>query len=212
MKLPELAYRTLIVGATGTGKSHLARRLVEAHRARRTLIVDPSGDWSRVLKTTPLRRTELIKWLQRKRPARVAIYEPAAGEEARDAAICARLAMEAQLPFESGHMAHRFLLVLEEAAELVPATRPPAPTMKAAILRGRHRGLDMMAISQRPSQVHADFRSNAGLRLLFPVYDPLDVRAIGDLIGREQAARLATLPKFHALAWRDGRVDTLAPA
>jgi len=141
---------------------------------------------------------DVAGYLQDRRPGRHLIMVP--GDYRAEAETVARWCMEAQKPFLEGRSTSRLLLVLEEASEALPSSRPPGRWLKALIARGRHYGVDMIAISQRPSQVHPDMRSNSGLRVYYKVNDHVDWKPIADHLGPAGESRVRTLPEFHGLA------------
>lgn len=197
--LPALAPRTTIFGATGGGKSVLARKLVAKADHRRVIILDPSDDWSRALGKKPVKgRRGIAEYFAKSRPDRMVIVQP--GDYAADAEYLAALAMYAQRAVAEGRADYRMLIVFDEASEAVPSAQPVGKHMKSLIMRGRHSQIDMLAIAQRPTGVHPDYRSNAALKLFYPVHDAIDQRTVADAIGKDGLARLMALPKYTALA------------
>ena len=93
----------------------------------------------------------------------------------------------------------RLLLVFDEASQAVPARRELSRDMHSLISRGRHFGIDLLAITQRPKNVNAEMRSAAATKYLFPVHDATDTGALQESIGKTGVEKLAQLPPFHCL-------------
>ena len=208
--LPGLGLRTYICGATGTGKSNAARVLVKRAPHRRIIVCDPTIDWSRHYGVEPITKlADLAAHFRKRRPVRLVIYQPPKGRYAEAAAAVAQMAMQAQEPVFQGRSPHRLLLVFDEASGAMPSRGSLNPEIMAMVERGRHYGIDAMALTQRPSKVHADFRGNSELRLYLPVYDGTDLKAISQELGAD-AKRIPSLPRFHALVWQHGQTSVMA--
>lgn len=72
------------------------------------------------------------------------------------------------------------LLVVEEAALCHQGRKPPPGLMLCAI-EGRHRGVHLLVLSQRPSAVHHDLKAQATDYCVFSLWTPPDVEAVKDL-------------------------------
>jgi len=173
--------------------------MVDRAPHRRVIVCDPTMDW-RTSTDWPAydRVQELARYFGDRRPPRRVILTVA--DYQAELAMVARWAMQAQAGFMRGRHQSRLLLVLDEASGAMPSRGALDPTTKALIERGRHYGIDVVAITQRPSQVHADMRSNSALRIYYPVGDAIDWKPVQDHIGSEGVAAVKRLPKFSGLA------------
>lgn len=82
-------------------------------------------------------------------------------------------------------------MVLDEAALYL---RRLNPSISKVFLQGRHYGLGVMMISQRPVHVHPDYRSQAVARYWLRLDESRDRAVAAEAIGRLDAANLQSLP------------------
>lgn len=82
-------------------------------------------------------------------------------------------------------------LVLDEASVYL---RRLDPMISKVFLQGRHYGLGVMMISQRPVHVHPDYRSQAVARWWLRLDEARDRSVAAEALGRDAAARLQSLP------------------
>lgn len=77
-------------------------------------------------------------------------------------------------------------LVIEEAEGVMPASqqKPPA-SFRDIIYRGRHEGVSVVLIAQRPSSVHISGRSQWNRIVTFRQTEPADVAWIESVCGHE---------------------------
>ncbi len=172
-------------------------------------MLDPTLDWTREARGAPLASmADVAAWMGGKKRGRLAIYRPPDGRYQEAADVVARMAFQAQAPFFKKGNGQRLLIVLDEASGALPSRGTLSPAVQGLIERGRHYGVDLVAITQRPSQVHANMRGNSALRVYLPVFDHGDVATIKKEIG-PAADRLATLPPYTALVQNAGTVTEL---
>lgn len=190
-----------LFGRRGTGKTTLARRLVEPWR--RLVVWDPLGEWSRFRGVSPVEDLPgLLGQLKRHwlRGFRLAIP----GDEPEHLDGLARLIWAAQAPFPR---CPPMALVVDEANMGLPVQqlRRGLKGMSRLVLQGRHRGVAVLAISQRPALVSLNVRANAHRTIAFALPAPQDRRALAAQLGRA-ADQLGQLPDFHCLEETNGRV------
>lgn len=167
---PEVAH-ILIAGTTGSGKTTLARSMLASLLASTSprhltvAVVDPKAHFADFaglphlagpVATTPADWTSLILRLVAEMDAR---YEsPAAGRRAR----------------------HRFLLVIDELADVLDTTADPAlePALQRLAQLGRDAGIHLLLCTQRPSAaaVSSLITSNLPARLVGRVVKAEDAR------------------------------------
>lgn len=73
------------------------------------------------------------------------------------------------------------------------------PYLKECILTGRHYGIGMIANTQRPANIHGDFKGNADHIFAGQLAFKADVQYLRDSILQDDANRCFTLPKFNFL-------------
>jgi len=181
-----------IFGRRGSGKTYLARRLVAG--ARRLVVWDPLGEWSRsrdlvaVDGLTGLRAAMRRRWRLGFRLALV----PGGAELPRSLHALAAFLWAAQAPYPA---CPGLALVVDEANLGLPAHRLGADLwgMSRLVLQGRHRGVALLAISQRPALVSMDLRGQAHRLVSFALPAGPDLAAMRPLLG-QAAAELPHLP------------------
>lgn len=193
-----------IWGMRGSGKTTRAREL--ARTRARVVAFDPLQEWA----TFPGFRTcttlrELLAALKRSwRQFRLA-YVPAPGQLPAQLHGVAAVLWQAQAPYPA---CPPLTLVVDELDQTYPAHKLPAQLdgMTTLVLRGRHRGVEVLGISQRPALVSLSFRGNCALQYVLPLAAQQDRAAVLALIGREHAAQLAQLAPHEWLEASPGTV------
>lgn len=177
---------------TGSGKTTRARAL--ADRYRRAVAYDPVGEWGRFPgwhACASLR--DLVERMRRSWHGFRLAYQPRrmADLEAELHGL-ATIAWQAQAPYpECGPL----LLVADELHTGYPVTklRRALDGMPRLVMQGRHRGVSIIGISQRPALVSMDFRGNVARSYVFMLAAQQDRAAMLQLMGRQHAAELARL-------------------
>lgn len=91
-------------------------------------------------------------------------------------------------------------VVVEELNEVTkPAHSPPA--WKWLCSRGRHRGVKIIGLSQRPASVDKDFIGNTTELWAGILTYNLDWRSLKSKFGNKDAAKIATLPVHTLMHW-----------
>ena len=72
---------------------------------------------------------------------------------------------------------------------------------------GRHYGINLIGIAQRPANVNATFRGSLTEQYFFSMVEPLGIDEVGKKIGRENAEMLRKLPNHQAFRYSDGRIE-----
>lgn len=95
------------------------------------------------------------------------------------------------------YAAGRCWLVIEETQRILPSSRmePPASFLDV-IYRGRHKQVNVLMVSQRPSTVHIAARSQWSRIITFRQTEPADVDWITNVSGFQTINPL-TLPQSH---------------
>ena len=202
---------TLVYGETGSGKSTAAKALLR-ERAH-IFAIDPMGeyggaDWS-VCET---RRGVLNAVTDRIRKGkRLKISYRCGGAYATEAPWLARAIYCFQMANKGtvGVSPH-VTLVMEEANAYYPAQAiqsGPAQIFDELVLRGRHYGVNILAVTQRPSLISTTLRGNAGEIWAFHMPMDRDRKAV-DEKAEGASAKIKTLPDFHCLRVRRRSLET----
>lgn len=188
----------------GSGKTTRARHLVAS--SPRVVAFDPLAEWATFPGFTSCERLrELVTVLKRSwRRFRVA-YVPAPGQIAAQLHGVATVLWQAQAPFPR---CPPLTLVVDELDQGFPVRQLPAELdgMATVVLRGRHRGLEVVGISQRPALVSLSFRGNCAAQYIHALAAQQDRQAVLALIGRQHAGQLAELRPHEYLEAHGGTV------
>jgi hypothetical protein len=197
-----------IWGRRGSGKTTLTKKLLGGHR--RVIVFDPMAEYA----GAGFRRCDSLEAVLRALKAgwgrgfRIA-YVPS-GDFPRMLHGLATLIWHAQSPYQTGADRRELLFVVEEMNLGYPATKLRADYsgMTKITLQGRHRGISIIGISQRPAGVSADFRGMVAETYVLPLSTALDLRAVTDVYGREHDRALRALRPHAWLRFLDGQVIT----
>ena len=176
--LPDLdpGARSAIWGVTGSGKSHLARQLAEQWSATRAVItIDPTAAGPpRIPATRP----------------RLITISPPSPDACTHALLTAYLLSSVDQPVT---------VICDEAPYYM--SRPSDAVLKT-IYQGRHRGLGVVLVGQRPSAVAPAVRSQVTQTIFLRLCDRADLNLVA-ASSRELAAELPTLGVGQWRQWPD---------
>lgn len=149
-----------VTGRRGSGKT--TRVLELAGQALRVIAYDPTGEyargfgWPSAATLEELRRLLAPAW---RRSFRIA-YTPAPPHLERGH-FFAEVIFRAQEPFERGRLP-LLRVILEEMQNVYPVQDLPRDRQGMVTLtnQGRHRGIEIIGVSQRPASVSKNFRDN----------------------------------------------------
>ena len=178
-----------IFGRRGSGKTTLARSLVA--RQRRLIVFDPIAEWCRSPGITTCESVEAVRLALRRRwrlGFRLAL--PCQADHAAELDRLARLIWGAQEPFLRRECPE-LVLVVDELNLGMPLGRR-AEAMLGLTLQGRHRGIGLVGISQRPALVSSDFRGQAHRTFWCCLSAANDLRTARETLG-DRAAELRQL-------------------
>lgn len=186
---------TCIYGSTGSGKSTLAKALLKGRP--KVVVFDPMGEyrgrgWTVCRDIAGARRAMVAQWS--KSAIRVSLSCPEGDE--KTAAALANLCWQAQANFPRDP--RPLTLVLEEANLAYPNRQNLPPGLKRATLQGRHRGINLLVITQRPALVSTDLRGQATQINVFQLPGPHDRKAVESACAGIGDA-LAALKRFQFL-------------
>jgi DNA helicase HerA-like ATPase len=191
-----------VYGARGSGKSTLARQLVRDRH--RVIVLDPSRDWQKRGVKAVRDLSELSALIARdwKRGFNV-VYTAPPGKDALALHRLSDLICAYQEKFYRGRTSDEVTLVVDEMAEAysnADAQSDHLSGFRRVILQGRHFGIGVVGISQRPADIAARFRDNCGRTFCFALHDHTSRDAIVKRIGRSHAGAVGSLAAFEYLA------------
>lgn len=182
---------TLIFGQRGSGKSYLAKKLVQAEP--RYLIYDTMSEYNQGVIFDSEEHAKFSYFWQRtyRRNFRL-IYRPLQPQQQIDAI--------ADLVFNCGDM----LLLIEEVETYCSAYQI-SDQLAAIVQRGRHKNISLIGIAHRPNNINRLLTSQAKEIYIFATREPRDVDYLKALLGAEIEPILANLGRFHYVKWTENQ-------
>ncbi|HCB74571.1 MAG TPA: ATP-binding protein, partial [Sphingomonas bacterium] len=201
MDLEELlATRLLVQGNSGSGKSHLLRRLLEKSAGRvQQVVIDPEGDFVTLadayghvaIEAGDYDEREIAKMAARIREHRASVVLSLEGLEAEGQMRCAAVFLNALFDAPRDHW-YPALVVVDEAQLFAPAgggevaeevRRASLGAMTNLMCRGRKRGLAGVIATQRLAKLAKNVAAEASNFLMGRTFLDIDMARAADLLG-----------------------------
>jgi uncharacterized protein len=213
-----LGTRLLVQGNSGSGKSHLLRRLLEQSAAMvQQVVIDPEGDFVSladvfdhvVIDGAAHSAREIAALAGRVRQHRVSVVLALDELEVEQQIRCAALFLAALFDAPREHW-FPALVVVDEAQMFAPAAagelaedtrRQTLSAMTNLMCRGRKRGLAGIVATQRLAKLAKNVAAEASNFLMGRTFLDIDMQRAADLLGmdRRQAERIRDLQRGHFL-------------
>lgn len=214
-----LATRLLVQGNSGSGKSHLLRRLLEeSAQMVQQVVIDPEGDFVTlaepfghvVIDGAAYSPAEIETLARRIRAHRASVVLALEGLEVEQQIRCAAQFITALFDAPREHW-YPALVVVDEAQMFAPAVageiaedtrRMTLSAMTNLMCRGRKRGLAGIVATQRLAKLAKNVAAEASNFLMGRTFLDIDMVRAADLLGmeRRQAERIRELERGHFLA------------
>ncbi|MBX3495675.1 MAG: DUF87 domain-containing protein [Parvibaculum sp.] len=201
---------TLVVGRRGSGKSTLTKGLLKDRP--KVLVFDPQGEyggrgWVRCDSRLQILHEMRKRWASGFRLA----YVPVPGDEIAELHKIAQLCLSANAPYNDYADPRKLTLVVEEANLSIPTHTLPVDLngILRVMNQGRHYGIEVVAVTQRPALVSRTFRGNVATSYVFALPDEDDQQAMLKKLGKNFKERLRTLPNHRCFMHRDGNVTEM---
>ncbi len=214
-----LATRLLVQGNSGSGKSHLLRRLLEeSARLVQQVVIDPEGDFASlseafghiVIDGAAYSPAEIEALARRIREHRASVVLDLEGLEVEQQIRCAAGFLTALFDAPREHW-FPALVVVDEAQMFAPVAagemaedtrRMTLSAMTNLMCRGRKRGLAGIVATQRLAKLAKNVAAEASNFLMGRTFLDIDMVRAADLLGmeRRQAERIRELERGHFLA------------
>lgn len=214
-----LATRLLVQGNSGSGKSHLLRRLLERSAGHvQQVVIDPEGDFVTLseryghvsIEAVDYSEREVAKFAGRIREHRASVVLSLEGLEAEGQMRCAAAFLNGlfDAPREFWYPA---LVVVDEAQLFAPSgggevaeevRRASLTAMTNLMCRGRKRGLAGVIATQRLAKLAKNVAAEASNFLMGRTFLDIDMARAADLLGmeRRQAEAIRDLARGTFLA------------
>ena len=213
-----LATRLLVQGNSGSGKSHLLRRLLEECAGTvQQVVIDPEGDFVTladhfghvVIDGAAYSAREIEALAARVRQHRVSVVLALDELEVEQQIRCAALFLTALFDAPREHW-YPALVVVDEAQMFAPAVagemsdetrRLTLSAMTNLMCRGRKRGLAGIVATQRLAKLAKNVAAEASNFLMGRTFLDIDMQRAADLLGmdRRQAERIRDLQRGQFL-------------
>ncbi|MCZ8369096.1 MAG: ATP-binding protein [Porphyrobacter sp.] len=213
-----LATRLLVQGNSGSGKSHLLRRLLEECAGQvQQIVIDPEGDFVTladafghvVIDAGAYSAREIEELALRVRQHRASVVLALDELEVEQQIRCAALFLTALFDAPREHW-YPALVVVDEAQMFAPAAagemndearRLTLSAMTNLMCRGRKRGLAGIVATQRLAKLAKNVAAEASNFLMGRTFLDIDMQRAADLLGmdRRQAERIRDLQRGQFL-------------
>ena len=213
-----LATRLLVQGNSGSGKSHLLRRLLEESAGLvQQVVIDPEGDFVSladhfghiVIDGSGYAPREIEALAGRIRQHRASVVLALEDLEVEQQIRCAAQFLTALFDAPREHW-YPALVVVDEAQMFAPSAageiaedtrRMTLSAMTNLMCRGRKRGLAGIVATQRLAKLAKNVAAEASNFLMGRTFLDIDMQRAADLLGmeRKQAERIRDLQRGHFL-------------
>ena len=213
-----LATRLLVQGNSGSGKSHLLRRLLEESAGVvQQIVIDPEGDFVSlaeafghvVIDGAAYDDAEIVRLAARIREHRASVVLALDGLEIENQMRCAALFLGGLFEAPARHW-YPALVIVDEAQVFAPAAagevsdearRSSLAAMTNMMCRGRKRGLAGVIATQRLAKLAKNVAAEASNLLMGRTFLDIDMVRAADLLGmeRRQAEQIRDLERGHFL-------------
>lgn len=213
-----LATRLLVQGNSGSGKSHLLRRLLEQSAPWvQQAIIDPEGDFvslaekfGHVVVTGERTESELQRIAERVRKQRVSVVLDLEGLDAEEQMRSAAAFLGGLFDVERDYW-YPMLVVVDEAQMFAPmaagevsdeSRKLSLGAMTNLMCRGRKRGLAGVIATQRLAKLAKNVAAEASNFFMGRTFLDIDMARAADLLGmdRRQAEMFRDLERGHFVA------------
>ena len=214
-----LATRLLVQGNSGSGKSHLLRRLLEKSAGQvQQVVIDPEGDFVTLadryghvpVEAADHSERDIARLASRIREHRASVVLSLEGLEAEGQMRCAAAFLSALFDAPRDHW-YPALVVVDEAQLFAPSgggevaeevRRASLSAMTNLMCRGRKRGLAGVIATQRLAKLAKNVAAEASNFLMGRTFLDIDMARAADLLGmeRRQAEAIRDLPRGTFLA------------
>ena len=214
-----LATRLLVQGNSGSGKSHLLRRLLEKSAGQvQQVVIDPEGDFVTLadkyghvpVEAADHGEKDIARLAARIREHRASVVLSLEGLEAEGQMRCAAAFLIGLFDAPRDHW-YPALVVVDEAQLFAPSgggevaeevRRASLSAMTNLMCRGRKRGLAGVIATQRLAKLAKNVAAEASNFLMGRTFLDIDMARAADLLGmeRRQAEAIRDLPRGTFLA------------
>lgn len=183
-----------VFGLRGSGKSHWAEKFIQKQKGK-VAIFDPEHDYTKLAK--------LKKFI---------VYNPDSHESDEIYEEFADFIQKVVINFDKEEPKARVKWLVVDECWLVapPKPRKPAPYVSSLVFRGRHYGLNIIWISQRPVQMNTDIVQLADKIVCFMLKGKNDIEYLNNIVNGF-GDTVAQLRKYHYVIFDGERISIHKP-
>lgn len=186
------ATRIFICGGSGSGKSTKAKEMTRT--AKRVVAFDPMDEYEREGFTRFTTIAGLGRHIAKNLNNFRVCYVPPANGEAASLHKLSLMLRDMQAGYKQGHHKAQLHLLIEEMNMCFGSNISQSLDGFAFLCsRGRHYGINLIGISQRPNEVNTRFRGNLEHVFVFRLIDHVDIKSLASALGAEYAAKIKSL-------------------
>lgn len=209
-----VSHHTALLGITGSGKSFLAREIINSLNdcGTKVICIDFTGEWKRSIDLQSLNRENLDEFLNPENNQIGLVELPTMSNtvaviESTESFI-STIFNKAKEAYESGNPM-KICLVLEEAHTIIPEanflgvndfnSKAVVNKMGQVALQGRKYGVGLFVIAQRTANVSKTVLTQCNTIICFQAFDETSFTFLGNYIGKDLVQALPNLKKYHAI-------------
>lgn len=208
-----VSHHTALIGVTGSGKSFLAREILDSLKINTKVIcIDFTGEWKKEMELLSLNRDNLDNFLSSETYEIGLVELPAVSNTV---GVIQSTENFISLVFSKAKDAYeknaplKICLVLEEAHTIVPEgnflgvndwdSKAVVNKMGQVALQGRKYGVGLMVLAQRTANVSKTVLTQCNTIICFQAFDETSFTFLGNYIGKDLVQTLPNLKKYHAI-------------
>ncbi len=202
------ATRIGVYGGSGSGKSTKAKLLMK-EMGLGVIAFDPLDEYAEEGFTRFDNLKTMAKYLKRMygKPFKYALV-PDAGKEAEQLHALSVFLVAVQANYKAGKCTTQLLLLVEEMNLSYPVEKLSKGLNGFSNIcsRGRHFGINVMGISQRPAEINTRFRGNCNGFYVFRMAEHNDLTALAKVMGPEVKETIRNLKTHEYIYWENGEI------
>lgn len=208
-----ISHHTALIGVTGSGKSFLAREIIDQLKTdTKVICIDFTGEWKKKQQLTSLTSDNLDEFLAAQDDSIGLVELPTVsntvGVIQSTENFISLIFSKAKEAYE-GDSPMRICLVLEEAHTIVPEgnflgvndfnSKAVVNKMGQVALQGRKYGVGLLVIAQRTANVSKTVLTQCNTIICYQAYDETSFNFLGNYVGKDLVQTLPNLKTYHAI-------------
>ncbi len=193
-----------IYGTSGCGKSTLAKQLIKS--IERIIVFDPMAEYEAQGFTVVKSVVDLLKHSKSKK-FKLAYQMNVDAKHSDELAKVAQAVFLVQKPYAEGKNFPQMTFLIEEMALSIPNVQNAKSLsyMTNMANMGRHFGINLIGIAQRPANVNTTVRACFTENYFFMMNLMNDIQAVSEFIGKTNANKILQLNRHEAIHYMEGK-------